>query len=234
MIRVIIYCRFSPRPDADESTANETQLDQCRAYADRHEWLVVEHFEDADISGDSLERPGLWNAIAALKKGDVLLVWKLNRLARDEFLGLTIERQVEAKGARIVSACDEGNGRSATDELVRGILRVLAQYEKRVQAEQTSARMKFHQSNGLRMGRADRCPYGWRYDPTSELNKHGNPGGMVTDEEEQRNINRILACDIGGLSSREIAAHLNGDGHFCRGKPWNHQLVCRILARSEA
>lgn len=38
-------------------------------------------FEDV-ISGAKAERPGLNNALAFLRKGDTLLVWKLDRLGR--------------------------------------------------------------------------------------------------------------------------------------------------------
>jgi DNA invertase Pin-like site-specific DNA recombinase len=225
MTRVIAYARFSPRPDAAESTANEAQLDQCRFFAKRSGWELVAHFQDDDKSGDDLDRPGLWAAIAELKKGNILLVWKLDRLARSIYLALTIENQVTAKGARIVSVMGEGTGScSPEDTLIRNILHALAEYQKAAMAAQTKARMKSHQANGRRMGRSDRIPYGWELDPNDPLR-------MIVEEAEQGIIAKIRTYHMAGIGPCEIAWQLNMDGILCRGHPWQHQLIGRILRR---
>src|SRR5206468_4066133 len=56
----------------------------------------------------SCSRPVLLDAVAALKRGDVLLIAKRDRLGRDVIAVAMIERLIERKGARVVSAAGEG------------------------------------------------------------------------------------------------------------------------------
>ncbi len=106
--KVTCYARFSPRPDAATSESNDTQRDLCRAYATKQGWEIVAEFADAALSGKDHERPGLWAAMDALKRGMVLLVLKMDRLARDVYLSHTLDREILAKGARLVSVMNEG------------------------------------------------------------------------------------------------------------------------------
>jgi DNA invertase Pin-like site-specific DNA recombinase len=48
------------------------------------------------------------DALNALRRGDVLIVAKRDRIARDAFVSVLIEREAAKKGARIVSAAGEG------------------------------------------------------------------------------------------------------------------------------
>ena len=72
-MKVILYARFSPRPDAAESESNDAQFDLCRAHAKRMGWTVAGEYQDAARSGDDEDRPGLWAALDALTKGEVFL-----------------------------------------------------------------------------------------------------------------------------------------------------------------
>ncbi len=225
MTRCILYARFSPRPDAAESESNATQLELCRAHAARAGWRVAGEHQDDALSGDDLDRPGLWAAVEELKKGDILLVSKLDRLARSVYLAVDLERQAEAAGARIVSVAGEGTAtNNPDDQLIRGIVQLLAQYQKRAQAARTRAAMQRHQAGGRRMSRADRCPLGWRPDPN-------DPKRMQKDPAEAAAIDRARALHSGGLSLRAICRQLAAEGLCLRGG--HHQAIARVLARSE-
>ena len=231
-MKSILYARFSPRPDANESESNATQLTACRALAIHFGWPTsIDHeFEDAALSGDDEERPGLWAAIAVLSPGDVLVVYKLDRLARSVYLSWVIEQEVAKRKARIVSVVGEGTASdSPEDVLVRRILQALAEYQKKAQAAITKARMRQHQANGRRM--SSKPPYGWQADPTSPLNRHGKPGMMLPNDAELAAKKRIQELKAEGKGARAIAKALTAEGVPCRGRYWHHQTVQRILAR---
>jgi DNA invertase Pin-like site-specific DNA recombinase len=65
---------------------------------------------DAGTSGSLAieDRPVLVDAVAVLRRGDVLLVAKRDRLRRDVIAVAMIERLIATRGARIVSAAGEG------------------------------------------------------------------------------------------------------------------------------
>jgi site-specific DNA recombinase len=223
-MKAILYARFSPRPDAAESESNAAQLDLCRAYAKRMGWTVADEHQDAALSGDDEDRPGLWAALDALPRKSVLLVYKLDRLARSVYLSYLIEEEVRKKGCRIVSVVGEGTwSNTPEDELVRRILQALAEYQKKAQAARTKAAMLRHQATGRRMSK--QTPLGWKPDPT-------NAARMIEDHGEGETLDLVKRLHADGLGLREIARKLNDLGHACRGRAWHHQAVRRILGRA--
>jgi hypothetical protein len=78
-----------------------------------------------------------------------------------------------------------------------------------------------------RMGRVDRCPFGWRPDPRENAK-------LLPDREEQETIGRARLLAAAGLSLREICRRLDQQGRPRRGKKWadgGHGLLRSILAR---
>ena len=80
--RVVGYTRISPRPEAGVSL--EAQRAKLRAYADLYDLEFVDIIEDRLVSGKTLDRTGLREALEMLKDGraDGILVAKLDRLTR--------------------------------------------------------------------------------------------------------------------------------------------------------
>jgi DNA invertase Pin-like site-specific DNA recombinase len=91
-------------------------------------------------------------------------------------------------------------------------------------AERTSTAMLRHQAKGRRMTRPDRCPYGWRPDPT-------DLALLVEDAEEQATIRRSRDERRHGRGLREIARRLDVAGIVCRGSRWSHTTVRSVLLR---
>lgn len=236
MTRTVVYARFSPRRDEETSESNLTQLEQCRAYAVKSGWTVASEHEDAAACGDDETRPGLWAAVEALQKDDVLLVYRLDRLARNPYLAYCLEREAEKRGARIVSTQGEGTwGTTPEDELIRGILQHLASYTKKIGAARTKAAMQRHQRAGRRMSGTFRrkggqvialVPFGRMLDPQ-------DPARMVDHPEELKTIALVREFARDGLGCCAIARMLGEAGRLCRGRKWHHETVKRILARGD-
>lgn len=220
-MRVIAYARFSPRPDAAESESNAAQLDLIRQHCQRQGWTVAAEYQDAALSGSDVDRPGLWAAVEELRRGDLLVVYKLDRLARSVYLAHIIDQAVAKRKARIVSVTGEGTATDGPeDRLIRNILQALAEYQKLVMAARTKAAMLRHQAAGRKMG--GRPPLGLRCE--------GNR--LVADPEEQRAVERMRALAAEGLGLREISRRLQAEGFRARGAAgWSHSAVRRALAR---
>ena len=232
----IVYARFSPRKNKDDCESIAAQFDFCRAWCKKNNVKVVGEFADRALSGADEDRPELWAAIAALEKGYVLVVYRLDRLARSVYLSDIIERAIKRKKATFISVCGEGTwGFTDEDWLVRKILQTLAEYERKVIGARTKAAMLRHQANGRLMGSIPR--YGFMLDPEDKRK-------VLKSQYEQVVINQIKRLNKKGLSLRLIAAELanlkykprkvlrkfKGKPVYVKGK-WNPQTIRLILKR---
>ena len=91
-------------------------------------------------SGSSLaKRPGLAAAIKALRAGDVLVVWKLDRLGRNlEELILTVQR-IEQKGANLRCLTQAIDTTTPGGRLIFHIMGAMSQFERELNRERTMA-----------------------------------------------------------------------------------------------
>ncbi len=235
----IIYARFSPRKNEDECESIEAQFDFCRKWCKENNIEIEGEFADRALSGGDEERPQLWAAIAALRRGYVLVVYRLDRLARSVYLSDIIERTVHAKKATFLSIAGEGTwSDSDEDFLIRKILQALAEYERKVIGARTKAAMLRHQANGKLMGSIP--PYGFMIDPEDCKRIVKNPYERII-------INQIERLNKKGLSLRKIAAELTKLEYkprkvkrIFKGKPvlvkgkWSPQTIHVILKRLKA
>ena len=234
-MHAIAYCRYSPRPDPSECESCELQEAACREYAARQGWELAQVFNDPNVSGADDDREVLWDALAALKKGSILVVYRLSRLTRSVAFGATVDALIEKAGARIVSVGGEGTwgDDSPENELMRNMIRALNQYQRRAGAAYTKAVMRARQARGEIMG--SKLPYGYRFDrvdPTRLTRRKKAKRLMVPDAAEQGVIVRIREMSKLGCSLREIAKALTAAKIPCRGAVWNHGTISDILARS--
>jgi DNA invertase Pin-like site-specific DNA recombinase len=105
-------------------------------------------------SGAKTDRPGLAKALAALEPGDVLVVTKLDRLARSMRDLLNILQQATDKGAGFIvldtPALDTTN---AYGQLLLNVLGALAQFERTLILSRTREGRQRYLANGGKLGR---------------------------------------------------------------------------------
>lgn len=148
------------------------------------------------------------------------MVAKRDRLGRDPLVVAMVERAVQRKGARIVSAAGEGtDSDSPSDVLMRRMVDAFAEYERLVIGARTRAALQAKKARGERTGS---ILYGFR------LADDGV--NLVRDEVEQEAITMIRELNGKGLSLRNIAGRLEAKGYKPRnGKSWHPQTISNIL-----
>ena len=106
-MNAVIYCRVSSR-DQVEGTSLESQEAACREYARQHNLTIQKVFIGQGESAKFADRPELIELLAYCKdrrhKVDVLLVWKLDRFARnveDHFAIKAVLRQHRVRVASV-------------------------------------------------------------------------------------------------------------------------------------
>ncbi len=106
------------------------------------------------LSGARSDRPGLSKCLDALQRGDVLVVWRLDRLGRSMRHLITLVEDLRARGVGFRSL-NEGavDTTNASGELIFNIFSALAQFERRLIQERTKAGLTAARARGRHGGR---------------------------------------------------------------------------------
>lgn len=110
-------------------------------------------FADHGVSGGVRERCELRRALAALEPGDILVVWKLDRLGRSAAHLMELLDGFAERGVHFESLTEKLDTSTPFGEAVLQIVAVLAQLERRMIAERTKAGMEAARRRGVRLGR---------------------------------------------------------------------------------
>lgn len=112
-------------------------------------------YED-QASGKREDRPGLAACLKALREGDTLLVWKLDRLGRNLRHLINTVHDLTSKGVGLKVLTGHGaaiDTTSAAGKLVFGIFAALAEFERELISERTIAGLDSARARGRRGGR---------------------------------------------------------------------------------
>ena len=145
---LIGYMRVSK---ADGSQSTQLQRDALIAAGVGADQL----YEDL-ASGRRDDRPGLAACLKALREGDTLLVWKLDRLGRDlrHLVNTVHDLTARSVGLKVLT----GHGAAvdtttAAGKLVFGIFAALAEFERELMSERTVAGLASARARGRKGGR---------------------------------------------------------------------------------
>ncbi|WP_174513212.1 recombinase family protein [Methylocella tundrae] len=113
----------------------------------------AEVFEDRGVSGVAAQRPGLEAALARMASGDVLVVWKLDRLGRSLPHLIETVRQLGALGAGFASLSESIDTTTAGGKLIFHIMGALAEFERSLIVERVTAGIAAAKKRGKHVGR---------------------------------------------------------------------------------
>lgn len=109
-------------------------------------------FED-QLSGTKEDRPGLAAALAFARPGDVLLVWRLDRLGRSLPHLVATVAKIEQAGIGFESVTEKIETVTATGRLVFHLFSALAEFERNLTAERVQAGLSAARARGRTGGR---------------------------------------------------------------------------------
>lgn len=227
MKQAVVYTRFSPRKNEELCDSCEYQTNICREYAEEHGLTVRTVIEDKAVSGKDEFREKLWEAVKQLQKGDTLLVYRNDRLARNVYLMEVIRRAVLKQGAKIVAVTGDVKGDGPEQVLVRQIVSAISEYERKIIGIRTKTIMRAKQKQGLKMSKI--APYGWR---------------IIKGKQQMRPVpaEQEIVCAILAYQKRhpkcnacQVRDWLNANHkEKARGKSgWQYRTVRRILLRQD-
>lgn len=115
-----------------------------------------ERIYEEQASGKNAERPELVNCLKALRAGDVLVVWRLDRLGRHLPDLVRIVGELENGGVGLESIIEKIETVSSTGKLVFHVFAALAEFEHNVIRERTMAGLKAARARGRLGGRPEK------------------------------------------------------------------------------
>ena len=196
-MRAVIYARYSSESQREESI--EGQLRECYAFARKNEISVVGEYIDRAFSAKTDKRPDFQKMIkdSAKKNFNLVLVWKLDRFARNRYDSANYKAVLKRNGVKVMSAT-ESISEGAEGILLESVLEGMAEYYSADLAEKV---IRGHTENALK------CKY----------NGGTLPIGYTTDKEQNYHIDPITSPFVlqayqnydEGMTMKEIAVWLN-------------------------
>ncbi|EDI4527157.1 recombinase family protein, partial [Salmonella enterica subsp. enterica serovar Derby] len=110
-------------------------------------------YEDK-ASGKSTARPELDNCLKALRPGDTLVVWRLDRLGRSlGDLVKVVTNLIDERGVGFLSLQEQIETNSASGKLIFHVFAALAEFERNLISERTRAGLDAARARGRKGGR---------------------------------------------------------------------------------
>lgn len=105
------------------------------------------------ISGTKRERPELQKMLDSLRADDIVIIWKLDRLARSLTDLVNLVNEIEEKGAGLQSLNDPIDTTTSQGKLIFHIFAALAEFERDIISERTKAGLAAARARGRKGGR---------------------------------------------------------------------------------
>ena len=123
----VIYARYSSDNQREESI--DGQLRECKEFANRNDITIVDTYIDRAFSAKTDNRPSFQKMIrdSAKYQFDVIIVWKLDRFARNRYDSAHYKAQLRRNGVKVVSAT-EAISEGAEGIILESVLEGLAEF----------------------------------------------------------------------------------------------------------
>lgn len=216
-MKALAYLRVSGMGQVDgDGFARQTEA--ITRYANTSGLEIVQTFREEGVSGtkDLEQRPALQALLLAIEDGDVtvVLIERLDRLARDLMVQETILGDLRKRGITVISVtepdlCSDDPSR----KLMRQIFGAIAEYDKAmIVLKLRGARQRMKAKTG-------RCE---------------GAKAFGTSETHRPVIERILSLRGAGMAVDTIAETLNSEGHKSKtGGRWYGSSVRNVLMREQ-
>lgn len=214
----VIYARYSSHNQREESI--EGQLRECKRYAQDNDITIVEEYIDRAISGKTDERAAFQRMISDAEKGrfSVVIVYKLDRFARNRYDSATYKAKLKRCGVRLVSAMEQLTD-SPESIILEAVLEGMAEYYSANLAQNIKRGMTENAMKGLATG-GGRC-LGYYTGPDKKYH---------VDEAAADTVRLIYELYDQGHTYSDIVDTLNRQGRkTLKGQPFNKNSLRTIL-----
>lgn len=215
----VIYARYSSDNQREESI--EGQLRECKAFAEKNDIQIIGTYVDRALSAKTDNRPDFQRMIKESSNGgfDVVIVWKLDRFARNRYDSAHYKAILKRNNIRVLSAT-EAISQGAEGIILESVLEGMAEYYSAELAEKV---IRGQTEN------AYKCKF----------NGGTIPFGYTINKERRFEINPETAPFVlsayqmydEGSTMQEIADDFNAKGiRNSLGRPFSINTISKILS----
>lgn len=211
MKNAVIYARYSSDKQTEQSI--EGQIRVCKEFAERENYRIVDTYIDRAISGKTDNRPGLQKMLkdSFTKTFEIVIVYKLDRFARDRYASAVNKALLKKNGVKLVSAMENITD-SPEGIILESLIEGMAEYYSVELAQK------------VKRGRIE------------SLNKGNSIGGVLTygykivdkkhqiDEEKAEVVKDIFNKYLSGWLIKDIVDYLKN-----KGLKFSKSSVTRLL-----
>lgn len=212
MKRVAIYTRVSTKEQALEGYSIEEQEKVLRADCKENGFEVFKVYSDKGISGKNLtNRPGIQALMADAEKGlfDILMVWKVNRLARKLYDTLEITDRLGAFNIELRSHTESMDILTAQGRLMMNIFSSFAEFEREQIAENVKMGMEARAEEGRWNGG---IVLGYDLEGDEDKTTKRANKKLVINEKEAETVRYIFDLYYKGNGYKTIVNRINKEG----------------------
>lgn len=217
LIPAVIYARYSSHSQTEQSI--EGQLHDAYAYAEKCGYNVIGEYIDRALTGTKDDRPDFQRMIRDSERRQfrAVIVWKLDRFARNRYDSAMYKRILKKHGVRVVSVMENITD-SPEGIILEGMLEALAEYY--------SANL----SENIRRGQQESIKKGWFPGGPPPMGYRVQDHRLVPDERFAPVILEVYTRYGSGESLVAIAEDLNARGFRTRqGHPFRVATFDRII-----
>lgn len=214
----VIYARYSSDRQREESI--EGQIRECSAYAKRNDITILKIYSDRAMTGKTDRRPEFQMMIkdAAKQVFDYVLVYKLNRFARNRYDSAQYKHRLKKYGIKVISAM-ENIADDPSGILLESVIEGMAEYysvelAENVMRGMTENALECKWPGGI-------VPLGYKLDE----NKH-----LIIDENKAFIVREIFQMALDGNRTASIVQELNNRHYLTAiNKPFTNNSLTSIL-----
>lgn len=218
MKKAVVYARYSSERQNEQSITGQIEI--CQKFAQENDMNVIHVYVDEALTGRTDMRPDFQKMVedAKRKTFDYVLVYKLDRFARNRFDSAIYKAQLKKCNVRVISAMEHISD-SPEGIILESVLEGMAEYY--------SANLSQNVLRGMRQRAAQAKYMGGTV-----------PLGYTIDKDKNYVINPDTACIVqtiyqmyaDGDTLKDICAELNSKGYkSATGKPFTINALHSVL-----
>lgn len=218
MKKAVIYARYSSDRQTEQSI--EGQLRVCHEFAEKNDIAIIDEYIDRALSGTTDKRPAFQKMISdsSSQHFDYVIVYKLDRFARNRFDSAIYKSKLKQNGVRVLSAM-EGITDTPEGIIMEGIIEAMNEYYSAELSQKIKRGMRENVIKGKVTG--GNVALGYKVGE----NKH-----LEIDESQAVTVRKIFDAYASGKTYAEIIKELNEQGlKTSRGNAFNKSSLTRIL-----
>lgn len=215
----VIYARYSSDNQREESI--EGQIRECTDFANRNDIKIIDTYIDRAFSATTDKRPSFQKMIKDSSKNmfDVIIVWKLDRFARNRYDSAHYKAQLRKNGVKVISA-NENISEGSEGIILESVLEGMAEYYSADLSEKvirglTENAMKCKFNGGP-------VTFGYYID---------NERHFQVNEETAPYVRMVFKNYDAGMTMKDIAQDLNNKGvPNARGGKFTVNVISTMLS----